>query len=95
MQCGIHSNAETREVGSDPRVVADTILEEVSSLSNSVANNEGQLCSVPTNEPTSEAQPTRALPRGETAQVADVAEDVNFDPQLFWLLLAQAEYESW
>lgn len=95
LQCGIQGNSETGEAMSNPQLVAGMTSEEARRHPSAVANTEGQTCNVPTDKPVGEAQLEGVLPNSEAAQVADVAEEINFGPQQFWLLLAQAGYESW
>lgn len=91
----MHIGWEAGEFGSDLRVAANTSSEEASSRTNSVTLPEGQIGSVPVDGPTREVHQEGVLASNEAAHAADVDEGESFDPNQFWLLLAQVGYEAW
>ena len=95
LQCGLQGSQETTNFGSNPVVSADTDSSDTSSILSLVAILEGQLGSVPVDEPTGEAPPEGVWSSSKVAHVADLGEGGNFDPQQFWLMLAQVGYKAW
>ena len=95
LQSGLQGNQEASSVGSDPGVSADTNSLDTSNISNSVASLEGQPGSIPVDERTGEPPLEGVWSNDEVVHVVESAEEGSFDPQQFWLMLAQIGYEDW
>ena len=83
LQCGLQGSQEIVGVVINPGVSVDTDSSDTSSISSSVAIQEGQLGIVPVDEPTGEAPPEGVWSSSEVAPLVDLDDEGSFDPQQF------------